>query len=60
MRLSASRIRSINLRISQAEASAFSGFGRNVHYLPHNLRPPVSISAMQAVRDVALAKAVTA
>jgi len=35
MRLSASRIRSISLRIAQAEGSAFAGFGRNARVLPN-------------------------
>ena len=39
MRLSASRIRSISLRIAQAEGSAFAGFGRNARVLPNALKP---------------------
>jgi hypothetical protein len=57
MRQSANRIRSINLRIAQAEASAFPGFGRNSRRLPHNLKPPFSESPLHAVRDVVLARA---
>jgi hypothetical protein len=56
MRLSANRIRSVNLRISQAEASAFPGFGRNIRRLPLNLKPALSESPIQAVKDVVLAK----
>jgi hypothetical protein len=58
MRLSANRIRSINLRIAQAEASAFPGFGRNSRRLPHKLKPAISESPLQAVRDVVLAKVI--
>jgi hypothetical protein len=56
MRLSANRIRSVNLRIAQAEASAFPSFGRNTRRLPVNLKPALSESPIQAVRDVVLAK----
>jgi len=56
MRLSANRIRSVNLRIAQAEASAFPGFGRNIRRLPHNLKPAFFESSTQAIRDVVLAK----
>ncbi|HZL49522.1 MAG TPA: hypothetical protein VFC37_01095 [Terracidiphilus sp.] len=60
MRLSANRIRSINLRISQAEASAFSDSGRGARRLPNVLKPSAAVSPMQVVRDVVLAKTVTA
>jgi len=60
MRLSANRIRSINLRISQAEASAFSDFGRGAHRLPRAIVPSAAVSPVQVVRDVVLAKTVTA
>jgi hypothetical protein len=56
MRLSANRIRSANLRIAQAEASAFPGFGRNTRRLPLNPKPAASEIPLQAVRDVVLAK----
>ena len=56
MRLSANRIRSVNFRISQAEASAFPGFGRNIRRLPLNLTPATSEVPLRAVRDVVLAK----
>jgi hypothetical protein len=56
MRLSANRIRSVNLRIAQAEASAFPGFGRNTRRLPLNLKPAIFESPIQGVGDVVLAK----
>jgi hypothetical protein len=59
MRLSANRIRSVNLRIAQAEASAFPGFGRNTRRLPLNLKPAISEIPPRAVRDVVLAKVLT-
>jgi hypothetical protein len=56
MRLSANRIRSVNLRIAQAEASAFPEFGRNSRRLPANLKPALSENPIPAVREVVLAK----
>jgi hypothetical protein len=58
MRMSANRIRSINLRLSQAERSAFPGFGRNTR-LPLSLKPALPESPIQAVGDAIFARGLT-
>jgi hypothetical protein len=57
MRLSAGRIRSINRRIFQAEASAFPVFGRNTRHLSNSLKASVATPSIHAVHDVVLANA---
>lgn len=60
MRLSANRIRSINVRIAQAEGSAFAGFGRNVRVLPNALKPTVTASPAYKSSAEAFVKATPA
>jgi hypothetical protein len=60
MRLSASRIRSINLRIAQSEGSAFAGFGRNARVLPNALKPTVTAIPAITSSGTALMKATLA
>jgi hypothetical protein len=60
MRLSANRIRSINIRIAQAEGAAFSGFGRNVRVLPNALKATVTASPAYTSSGTAFVKATPA
>jgi hypothetical protein len=60
MRLSANRIRTINLRIAQTEGSAFAGFGRNARVLPNALKPTVTASPACPSSGTALGKAIPA
>jgi hypothetical protein len=60
MRLSASRIRSISLRIARAEGSAFAGFGRNARVLPNALKPSATTSPAHTSSGTALVKATPA
>ncbi len=60
MRLSASRIRSISLRIAQAEEAAFAGFGRNARVLPNALKQTVTASPAYTSSGTALVKATLA
>jgi hypothetical protein len=60
MRLSANRIRSINLRIAQSEGSAFAGFGRNARVLPNALKPTVTANPVYMSSGTTLVKATSA
>ena len=54
MRLTAHRIRSINVRITEAESSAFSGFGRHARVSPNSSKPSLATEPLQSARGLAL------
>jgi hypothetical protein len=54
MRLSASRIRSINRAIARVQSSAWFAPNRNDRYTTTNLAPAVSLSAAKFVKIVAV------
>jgi LmbE family N-acetylglucosaminyl deacetylase len=59
MRLSASRIRSINRAIARVQSSAWSVPDRNPHRDHPNLNQAVSVSAAEFVKVVVVARGAT-
>lgn len=60
MRLSASRIRSINRAIARAQSSAWSASARNSHHSTSNPSPTVPVSAAKFVKVVAVPRSAAA
>ena len=60
MRLSASRIRSINRAIARVQSSAWPASTRNSRHSTANPRPTVPVSAAKFVKVVAVPRSVAA